>query len=211
MKRMRVTVAMAAGAAAAAAMLGGPAASVHAVGGGQGGCVAHRAAYIEDVFEVRYSAGCSGHDEPELMPLSDLPGSAKNLTWTFVLPSNGSNFDVDAVGPTFWLGGTGRRPEQPVRAGVRGASVLPELRRHPMHAERRVRGQAPCGAWSVCSPTWSIHTTGQKPVYHEPAAFNAMLTCRIEHPLVMHQGDTHQRALLRDRREGRLAHHRHRP
>jgi hypothetical protein len=45
--------------------------------------------------------------------------------------------------------------------------------------------------YTVCSPVWSIHTTGQKPVFHEPAAFNAMLTTGSKHqPLVMHAGDT---------------------
>jgi hypothetical protein len=29
------------------------------------------------------------HDEPELNPLANLPGPAKNVTWSFVLPANG--------------------------------------------------------------------------------------------------------------------------
>jgi len=46
-------------------------------------------------------------------------------------------------------------------------------------------------AYTVCTPVWSIRTTGQKPVYHEPAAFNAMLTTGSKHaPLVMHAGET---------------------
>jgi hypothetical protein len=37
---------------------------------------------------------------------------------------------------------------------------------------------------------WSLTTTGQKPNYHEPAAFNAMLTRNgTGQPLVMHQND----------------------
>ena len=35
------------------------------------GCIAHHPNYIEGVLEVTYDSGCSGHDEPELMPLSD--------------------------------------------------------------------------------------------------------------------------------------------
>jgi hypothetical protein len=68
MNRLYAFVALGAGALVAA--LVAPQGPVQAVGGGQGGCVAHRAAYVEDVFEVHYSSGCSGHDEPELMPLS---------------------------------------------------------------------------------------------------------------------------------------------
>ena len=41
------------------------------------GCLAHRPAYIEDVIEIRYDAGCTGHDEPELDPLSNAAGSAR--------------------------------------------------------------------------------------------------------------------------------------
>ncbi len=76
-----------------------------AAGNGTGsGCIAHRPAYIEGVFESSYVAGCSGHDEPELDPVSNAPGSAKDLTWTFVLPSDGL-VPVSAAGPTFWFGG----------------------------------------------------------------------------------------------------------
>jgi len=37
------------------------------------------------------------------MPVSSAPGSARDLTWTVVLPANGT-FPVDLVGPTFWFG-----------------------------------------------------------------------------------------------------------
>jgi len=49
------------------------------------------------------------------------------------------------------------------------------------------------GDYTVCSPVWTITTTGQKPNFHEPAAFNAMLTNgSSKAPLVMHAGDTIQ-------------------
>src|SRR6185437_591238 len=104
MKRMLVGAVFA---AIAAMSVGVPTAS--ATGGPGGGCIAHRPAYIEGVFEPHYTAGCSGHDEPELDPVSNLAGSAQDITWRFVLPSNGS-FPVDAVGPTFWFGGTVNDP-----------------------------------------------------------------------------------------------------
>jgi len=66
------------------------------------GCIAHRPQYIDNAFEVTYDAGCSGHDEPELDPVSSLAGSARELTWTVVLPTDGS-FGVTATGPTFGL------------------------------------------------------------------------------------------------------------
>ena len=44
----------------------------------------------------------------------------------------------------------------------------------------------------MCSPVWSVSSTGQKGVFHEPAAFNAMLTdgSGKSSPLIMHGGDT---------------------
>jgi hypothetical protein len=188
MRRMRAIVVVGAGALMAAVLT--PTGSVHAVGGGQGGCVAHRPAYVEEVFEVRYAAGCSGHDEPELMPVSDLPGSAKNLTWTFELPSNGPHFDVDAVGPTFWFGGPVNDPRSFLGQAFEELQFYPNavVTRCGPNGGFEVKHRI--GAWTVCSPTWSIHTTGQKPVYHEPAAFNAMLRrSGSGNPLVMYQGD----------------------
>lgn len=188
MKVVRLGVALAALVSAGAmAAPSGPAEA----SGGQGACIAHRPAYIESVIEVRYSAGCSGHDEPELNPLSNLPGSAQNLTWTFELPANGSQFDVDAVGPTFWFGGAVKDPNSLL------GQAFEELQFYPNSIVRRCTPnggfevQHVSGAFTVCSPVWSIHPTGNKPVYHEPAAFNAMLTrSGSRSPLVMHEGDT---------------------
>jgi hypothetical protein len=159
--------------------------------GSQGsGCIAHRPNYIEDVFEVGYAAGCSGHDEPELDPVSSAPGSARDLTWTVVLGSDGL-FPVAATGPTFWFGGTVTDPNS-----LFGQAFY-ELQFYP---DSIVTNCNPNGAfvlkyapntYSVCSPVWAITQTGQKGVYHEPAAFNAMLTDGAsKSALIMHAGDT---------------------
>ncbi|HEX6761341.1 MAG TPA: hypothetical protein VF094_00935 [Gaiellaceae bacterium] len=166
--------------------------STAASGSTGGGCIAHRPAYIEDVFEVAYAAGCSGHDEPELDPVSGAAGSAKDLTWTFVLPTDGI-VPVSAVGPAFWFGGV----VGPDLTSFGGQDFL-EVQFYP---DSLVKNCNPNGAYvvsyapntyTVCSPVWSIHTTGQKPNFHEPAAFNAMLTngSSKKAPLVMHAGDT---------------------
>ena len=167
--------------------------TARASGGQGGGCIAHRPAYVEDVFESHYTAGCSGHDEPELDPVSAVPGSAKDITWTAVLPSNGSFFPVDAVGPTFWFGGTVNDPNSLF------GQAFEELQFYPNALVSNctpnggfVVSNVP-GDYTVCSPVWTIHTTGQKPNFHEPAAFNAMLTNGSSNaPLVMHAGDTIQ-------------------
>ena len=69
---------------AAAAPAAGAAAAPAAAGGTH--CIAHVANYAKD---IEYAPGCTGHDEPELDPVSSLPGSAKDLTWTAVLPKDG--------------------------------------------------------------------------------------------------------------------------
>jgi len=165
-----------------------------AAGSGQGGgCIAHRPAYIEGVFEPQYTAGCSGHDEPELDPVSAAPGSAQDITWTAVLPSNGSFFPVDAVGPTFWFGGTVND------ANSLFGQAFEELQFYPNALVSNctpnggfVVSNVP-GDYTVCSPVWTIHATGQKQNFHEPATFNAMLTNgSSKAPLVMHAGNTIQ-------------------
>jgi hypothetical protein len=174
---------------AAVLMAGGAGASS---GTTSSACIAHRPAYIEDVFEPSYTAGCSGHDEPELDPISSAPGSATNITWRFVLPTDGT-VPVSAVGPTFWFGGTVTDPNP---KDIFGEGFL-EVQFYP---DGVLSNCTPNGgfvlthvpnAYTVCTPVWSIRATGQKPVFHEPAEFNAMLTTGAKHsPLVMHEGDT---------------------
>jgi hypothetical protein len=183
----RVLVAAAVGAAVIAMFcVGGASAS----GVNGSGCIAHHPNYVEDVFEPLYVAGCTGHDEPELDPVSSAPHSAKNLTWRFVLPSDGV-FPVSATGPTFWFGGTVTDPNSLFGQGFLEVQFYPDaLVRNCTPNGGFVVDYAP-NTYTVCSPVWSIHTTGQKPVFHEPAAFNAMLTTGPKHqPLVMHAGDT---------------------
>lgn len=64
-------------------------------------CLAHHPLYIAGQFEVTYSQGCTGHDEPEIMPVSSAAGSARDLTWTVVLPGDGRH----DVGPEHYAHG----------------------------------------------------------------------------------------------------------
>ena len=154
------------------------------------GCIGHHPNYVEDVFEPKYVAGCTGHDEPELDPVSNAPDSARNLTWRFVLPSDGT-FPVSATGPTFWFGGTVTDPKSLFGQAFLEVQFYPDALVHNCTPNGGyVVSYAP-NTYTVCSPVWSIHATGQKPIFHEPAAFNAMLTAGSKHaPLVMHAGDT---------------------
>lgn len=135
---------------------------------------------------VWYTSSCTGHDEPELDPLSNAPGSAQDLTWTVVLPTNGST-QVDAVGPTFWIGGVVNDPSS------LGGQAFLELQFYPNSI---TTGCTAGGGYNVtyaaniytaCSPVWAVSQHGDA----ESAAFNAMLTdSATGGPLTMHAGDT---------------------
>jgi hypothetical protein len=135
---------------------------------------------------VWYTASCTGHDEPELDPLSNHAGSAQDLTWTVVLPSNGA-IQVDAVGPTFWIGGSVTDPHS-----LFGQAFL-ELQFYPNSITTGCSSgggynvsYAP-GVYTACSPVWEVSPHGNA----ESAAFNAMLTdSATGGPLEMHAGDT---------------------
>jgi hypothetical protein len=153
-------------------------------------CLAHHFKYIEGQFDVTYEKGCTGHDEPELDPVSSAPGSARDLTWNVVLPSDGASL-VSDVGPTFWFGGTVTDPKSLFQQ-----SFL-ELQFYP---DSLVKNCFPNGAFSVsfspntytaCSPVFRLTSVGQGK-FKETTAFNAMLTDGTgnSNPLVMHAGDS---------------------
>jgi hypothetical protein len=157
-----------------AALPGGAAASSQSL------CIGHHPQPF-----VWYTASCTGHDEPELDPLSSAPGSAEDLTWTFVMPTNGAA-QVDSVGPTFWIGGAVSDPHS-----LFGQAFL-ELQFYPNSI---TKGCGSGGGYNVvyapnvftaCSPVWEVSKHGNA----ESAAFNAMLTdSSTGGPLLMHAGD----------------------
>ena len=99
-----------------------PAAHVHASSSssqGQALCIGHLASEY-----THYTSSCTGHDEPEIDPLSTQPGSAQNITWTVVLPSDGSTI-VDSVGPT---SGSAARSPTPTACSARRSSSCSSTR-----------------------------------------------------------------------------------
>jgi hypothetical protein len=155
------------------------------------GCIAHRPKYVEGVFEVKYDSGCTGHDEPELDSVSSLPGSAKELTWTAVLPT-GEAFPVSVTGPTFWFGGAVTDPKSAFRQAFVELQFYPDAIISSCSQSGGFQVKFAPNTYSVCSPVWRLTSTGQKGVFHETAAFNAMLTDGTgpTNPLIMHAGDT---------------------
>ena len=152
-------------------------------------CLAHPVGGLgEDWYDV-YTPGCTGHDEPELDPVSSAPGSAQNITWRAALPADGS-FPVSSVGPTFWFGGT-VKDTNPNKIGGQG---FLELQFYP---DSFTTGCTPGGGFQVkheadvytaCSPVWTI--AKRKGQIIEPAAFNGMLRDAAgTGPFVMHALD----------------------
>src|SRR6266481_10223677 len=135
-----------------------------------------------------YTGACSGHDEPELDPVSSLPGSAQDLTWTAVLPADGT-VPVSSVGPTFWWGGTVTDPNPRALFSQAFLEVqfYPDAIVNTCASDGGFNVTYAPNKFSVCSPTWQVTTTSGS----ENAAFNAELyNGSSKKPLVMSAGDT---------------------
>jgi hypothetical protein len=164
------------------ASVAGGAVSQAASRSGQSVCVGHH-----PYNTIWYTAGCTGHDEPELDPLSSHAGSAKNLTWTVVLPTDGTTA-VDSVGPTFWIGGAVTDPNSLFGQAFLELQFYPNSTVQGCPANGGFNVNYTPGVYSACSPVWEVNNNNGT---HEGAAFNAMLTDGgTGGPLLMHAGDT---------------------
>jgi hypothetical protein len=144
-------------------------------------CIAH---HPQDF--VWYTASCTGHDEPEIDPLSNQAGSAQDLTWTIVLPTDGAA-QVDSVGPTFWIGGTVNDPVSLFNEAFLELQFYPNSITASCSADGGYNVSFSQNAYTVCSPVWAVSPNGKR----EYAAYNAMLKDgSTGGPLVMHAGDT---------------------
>jgi len=155
-------------------------------------CLAHHPLYIPGQFEVTYTQGCTGHDEPELFPVSSAPGSARDLTWTAVLPTNGRS-SVSDVGPTFWFGGTVTDPKSLFGQAFVELQFYPDSTVSKCFADGSFAVNFTPNIFTACSPVFKLlptHIGGKN--FTEPTAFNAMLedSATPGSPLIMHAGDT---------------------
>jgi hypothetical protein len=155
-------------------------------------CLAHHPLYIPGQFEVTYTQGCTGHDEPELFPVSSAPGSARDLTWTAMLPTNGRS-SVSDVGPTFWFGGTVTDPKSLFGQAFVELQFYPDSTVSKCFADGSFAVNFTPNIFTACSPVFKLlptHTGGKN--FTEPTAFNAMLedSATPGSPLIMHAGDT---------------------
>jgi hypothetical protein len=178
------------GGSASAGSASAGAASAGAASGAQSGagdCIAHHPNSNSE-YDIWYAQGCTGHDEPELDPVSSLPGSARDLTWTAVLPSDGA-VPVSSVGPTFWWGGTVTDPNPHALFGQAFLEVqfYPDAIVSNCDSAGGFNVTYAPDKFSVCTPVWQV---GAKS-FAETAAFNAELyDGPSSRPLVMNAGDT---------------------
>lgn len=136
-----------------------------------------------------YTPGCTGHDEPELDPVSSAPGSARDITWRVALPEDGT-FPVTSVGPTFWFGGTVKdtNPDKIGGEGFLEMQFYPNSFARGCAANGGFKVKQEPGIYTVCSPVWTLEQQNKKIL--EPAAFNGMLmNATATGPFVMHSRD----------------------
>src|SRR6516164_1001805 len=158
-------------------------------GASTAGCLAHVPGGLSEDWYDSYTPGYTGHDEPELDPVSSASRSAENITWHVQLPADGATA-VSSVGPTFWFGGT-VKDSNPHKIGQEG---FLELQFYP---DSVTKNCGSTGSFSVvhapdvytaCSPVWTLAKQGKQ--IAEPAAFNGMLTdATRKAPFVMHALD----------------------
>ena len=155
-------------------------------------CLAHHPQYVPGKFEVSYSPGCTGHDEPELMPISSAPGSARDLTWTVVLPTGGRT-SVSDVGPTFWFGGTVTDSKSLFGQAFVELQFYPDSTVTKCFSNGAFAVNFTPDVFTACSPIFGL-TPDRITASHfnEPTEFNAMLedSTTPGNPLIMHAGDT---------------------
>ena len=142
----------------------------------------------EDLWPLTYFTRARAAPRRPAESVSGLAGSARDLTWTAVLPSDGA-VPVSAVGPTFWWGGTvtDPNPQALFGQGFLEVQFYPDAIVNTCSSSGGFNVTFAPDKFSVCSPVWQVTTTSGK----ENAAFNAELyNGSSKQPLVMNAGDT---------------------
>jgi hypothetical protein len=145
-----------------------------------------------------YTKTCYGHDEPAIDPISDVPGSGQDITWTMKLPRSTDERPLLDLGPTFWIGATLSDSSSLADA------VFSELQFYPDSSLLPQTGNdinTACtqfgfnvnpdpGVWSVCDFTWGLYPAkgggfNELPAYVSVVDQNG----NPSQPLYLHSGD----------------------
>jgi hypothetical protein len=141
---------------------------------------------------IEYPAGCSGHDEPDLAAISSGANTASNITWTIVLPTDGTGTlgrRVVDLGPTFWFGAAVGDSKSLYGQAFQELQFYPDstLTSPACGSDGSFTTISTPNKYTVCSPVWAVKPS----TFEEYAAFNGMLKrSGTTQPLVMNAGDT---------------------
>jgi hypothetical protein len=144
-----------------------------------------------------YRQNCYGHDEPAIDPISSVPGTGQDITWTIRLPRSSEDRPLLDMGPTFWVGATLSDPSSLAN------SVFSELQFYPDSSLLPQTGNninTACtslgfnvnphpGTWSICDFTWGLYNTTSG--FAETAAYVSVVdkSTNPNAPLYLHSGD----------------------
>ena len=144
-----------------------------------------------------YQPNCYGHDEPAIDPISSVPGSGQDVTWTMKLPSSTASRSLLDLGPTFWVGATLSDSSSLAN------SVFSELQFYPdstllpqtgndINTACTYKGfnvKHKTGTWSICDFTWGLYNTPQG--FAETGAYVSVVdkSTNPNAPLYLHSGD----------------------
>lgn len=145
--------------------------------------------------QIQYPDNCYGHDEPDISPVSTAANSASNVTWTFVLPKDGTTRSVLDLGPTFWAGANLVDNKSLGNQAFEELQFYPDFTLHSQDGsgaegcgpDGSFNGTHTVGKWTICSPSWAVDPI----TFNEYAAFNGMVTKAgsTTLPFVMSSGD----------------------
>lgn len=145
-----------------------------------------------------YQQDCYGHDEPAIDPISNVPGSGQDVTWTFRLPTSSPSRSLLDMGPTFWVGATLNDPSS------LASRVFSELQFYPDSTLLPQSGNdinTACtqfgfnvnpdpGNWAICDFSWGLYVANGN-FFETPAYVGVVDTStNSQQPLYLHSGDT---------------------
>jgi hypothetical protein len=152
---------------------------------------------IPNTGEQSYQKNCYGHDEPAIDPISSVPGSGQDVTWTFKLPTSSANRSLLDMGPTFWVGATLSD------SSSLADSVFSELQFYPDSTLLPQTGndintactkfgfnvQPTKNTWAICDFSWGLYPNQG---FAETAAYVGVVdqSTNSNKPLYLHSGDT---------------------
>jgi hypothetical protein len=144
-----------------------------------------------------YQSGCYGHDEPAIDPISNVPGSAQDVTWTFQLPKSSPKRPLLDLGPTFWVGATMSDPSSLANSVFSELQFYPDSKLLPQTGNDINTACTPLGfnvtpaanTWSICEYAWGLYSTPDG--FAETPAYVGVVdtSTNANQPLYLHSGD----------------------